>query len=80
MEKICHAVPVLASFRSTRRENDPVYGRLQQAIRPVREEIGNVDEDWRHQVGFRARWRDGDGGPHRIGRQDLKARLRWSLE
>ena len=80
MKEIRNGIPILALGRPTLGNDDAVDGRLQQTVRPVREEIGNVDYNRRQRVGLRARRCDGNGRASRAGREDLKARLGLPLE
>ena len=62
------------------RNDDPVHGRLQQAVGPVGEEVGDVDQDGRDRVALGARRRHGNGRPRRAGREDLETGPRAPLE
>lgn len=57
--------------------DDAVHRAAQQAVRPVREQVADVDEDWG--MGERGRV-DGDTGPGAGGGQDFETRLRGLLE
>lgn len=57
-------------------EDHAVHGAPQQPVRPVTQQVANVDQDGGRRVVFGARWADGDGRPGVVpGRVDLEAGL-----
>ena len=62
------------------RERNTVDGAAEEAVRPVRKEITNVDEDGRAWVVLSAGWADRDGSPCTILLQDFQAGLALQTE
>ena len=69
-----------ATGASVRGEDDPVDGTPEQPIRPVRQEITNVDENGRARIVFRTGRTDGDGRPRIVLLEDLQAGLALEAE
>lgn len=70
----------LNAARSIRRKHDTVHSTPEQPIRPVREQVSDVDQDRRARVVFGARRRDWHGSPGVIALEDLKAGLALKAE
>lgn len=62
-------------------KDHPVHGGLEQTVRPIAQQIANVDQDRREGecVGLVA-WDDGNGGPGSLWREDFETRLAGPLE
>ena len=68
MAEIRDGIPVFAASSGFFGKDDAVDCGFQEAVRPVGEEVGDVNEDGREGVGgFVVGWEDGDGCPFVFG-------------
>lgn len=80
MAEIRNTIPILTTHARLARENHTVHRAAQNTIRPMTQQIAEVDEHRWQGVGFCSRRFDGDRSPSAAAGEDFQARLPGPLE